>query len=237
MQWQDQGTVLAVRQFSESSRIVTVFARSVGKTSGLVKSVKTSIQLGDVCDVTWRGRNLESLGTFKIETLFSPFAFIFDNPKELLALESACSLCLNGLPERAPHQMLFDELKTLFFNITQENWLADYVIFEKDFLAEMGMGLSLSKCAVTGQKTGLKYVSPRTGRAVTQEVGEKYKNRLFSLPEFLFNESEKNPSVDEIFLGLDMTGHFLRMYFNSVNDKSLPLSRNYLIEALRSGIV
>ena len=235
MQWQDQGIVLSVKQFSESSRIVTVFAKSIGKTSGLVKSIKSSIQIGDVCDITWRGRNLESLGTFKIENLFSPFAFVFNNPKELFALESACALCLSGLPERAPHEKLFDELKVLFFSITQENWLADYVIFEKNFLTEVGMGLNLSKCAVTGQKTGLKYVSPKTGRAVVQDVGEKYKNKLFSLPEFMLDGANRNPSTDEIFLGLNMTGHFLNMYFSSVSNKNLPLSRNYLIDALRNG--
>ncbi len=45
-------------------------------------------------------------------------------------------------------------------------------------LEELGFGLDLSKCAVTGVTDDLMYVSPRTGRAVSAEAGEPYKDRL-----------------------------------------------------------
>jgi hypothetical protein len=51
----------------------------------------------------------------------------------------------------------------------------------------------------------------------------------------MLDGANRNPSTDEIFLGLNMTGHFLNMYFSSVSNKNLPLSRNYLIDALRNG--
>ncbi len=237
MRWQEQGIILAVKPFSENSRIVTIFNKNIGKTRGLLKGLKASIQLGDICDISWSGRTSEQLGTFKIETLFSPFSFVFQNPMEVLAIESACTLCLNGLPDRAIHENLFEALRSLFFSVTQNNWLIEYVLFEKTFLSEMGIGLDLSKCAVTGKRGGLAYVSPRTGRAVTKEAGEKYKEKLFKLPGFLVDNSKENVSKEDIFCALEMIGHFLKIYFCDTNSKELPLSRNYLIEGLANGAI
>ncbi|GHU10672.1 hypothetical protein FACS189449_00560 [Alphaproteobacteria bacterium] len=63
MQWREECIILSLKAFSESSRIVTVFNKSPGKTSGLVNGMKASIQPGDVSDVCWRGRSAERLGT------------------------------------------------------------------------------------------------------------------------------------------------------------------------------
>lgn len=231
MQWQAQSIILSVKQFGENSRIVTVFNRDIGKVSGLLKNSKIVVQIGDLSDVIWKGKSIDQLGTFKIENVFSAFSFVFNNPIEILAIDCACTLCVNGLPDRAPHEQLFDSLKLLMFNIVKNNWFADYVFFEKIFLSEIGMGLDLSKCAVTGKKDNLFYLSPRTGRAVIKEVGEKYKDKLFILPEFLLKDFVL-PSNDDILSALNITGHFLEMFFHGINGKKLPLSRNYLIQNL-----
>jgi DNA repair protein RecO (recombination protein O) len=217
--------------FSENSRIVTVFNKSIGRSSGLVHGVKTPIQQGDVSNVSWRGRIIEQLGKFKIENIFSPFVHVFNNHLKIFMIESACTLCRIGLPERAPHPRLFDILKTLFFSITHENWIIDYIFFEIAFLSEIGAGLDLSKCAVTGTNENLYYISPRTGHAVTKAIGEKYKNRLFRLPKFMIL-NEKNPTHEDILCALKITEHFLKAYFCDISRNKLPLSRNYLITEL-----
>ena len=66
MQWQEQSIILSIKPFSENCRIVSVFNRTMGKTSGLIKGTKTVIHVGDICDVTWKGRNIDQLGTFNI---------------------------------------------------------------------------------------------------------------------------------------------------------------------------
>ena len=231
MQWQAQSIILSIKQFGENLRIVTVFNREIGKVSGLLKSSKTVVQPGDLSEVQWKGKTADQLGTLKIENIFSPFSYVFSSPTEILAIDSACTLCGNGLPEKAPHEKLFDSLKLLMFNIVKKNWFADYVFFEKIFLSEIGMGLDLSKCAVTGKKENLFYVSPRTGKAVIKEVGEKYKDKLFVLPEFLLKDFML-PSNDDILSALNITGHFLEMFFHGINGRKLPLSRDYLIQNL-----
>jgi DNA repair protein RecO (recombination protein O) len=231
LQWQESSIVLSARLFAENLRIVTVFNETFGKTSGLVRGIKTPIQFGDVSHVLWRGRAPEQLGTFQVENVFSPFCHVFTDSRRILVIESACTLCSKGLPEKAPHPRLFNALKSLFLSITREDWLINYVFFEISFLAEVGMGLDLSKCAVTGQTDNLFYVSPCTGRAVTKAVGENYKDRLFRLPSFLVS-NDNCPSNTDIFSALEMTGHFLQMYFYGISCRELPLSRDYLLTEL-----
>ncbi|MCR4623956.1 MAG: DNA repair protein RecO [Alphaproteobacteria bacterium] len=234
MQWQEQSIILSSKPFSENCRLVSVFNRSMGKTSGLVKGTKSVIQKGDISDVTWKGRNADQLGTFKIETVFSPFSFVFENPLEILAIDSVCTLCSNGLPDRAPHGKLFDSVKRFLLDLVHKDWLLNYVLFEKMFLSEVGVGLSLSQCAVTGKKDGLFYVSPRTGKAVIKEVGEKYKDKLFILPKFLLDADEK-PSNEDILMALKITQHFLKIYFCGISSRELPMSRDYLVQRLLKG--
>ena len=64
-------------------------------------------------------------------------------------------------------------------------WPALVVRWELVLLDELGFGLDLASCAATGTTTDLVYVSPKSGRAVSAEAGEPYKDRLLALPAFL----------------------------------------------------
>lgn len=235
MQWQEDCVVLGVKAFSENARILTVFNETAGKLSGLVKSVRAPIQPGDISHVVWKGRLPEQLGTFQVENIFSPFPYVFKDPLGVAVIDSSCTLCANGLPERAPHPRLYGILKNLFLSIAGHHWLANYALFELAFLSEVGSGLDFSKCAVTGSKQDLYFVSPKTGCAVTKEVGEKYKDRLFVLPKFFVDESAV-PTLSDIFSALRITEHFLKIFFYGINNKELPLSRSYLIAELSSKV-
>ena len=57
--------------------------------------------------------------------------------------------------------------------------------FELLLLDELGFGLDLESCAATGSRDELVYVSPKSGRAVSREAGEPYRERLLPLPAFL----------------------------------------------------
>lgn len=235
MRWREESIILSVRMFSENFRIVTVFNKSIGKCSGLVKSLKTPIQPGDISEVAWNARNIDQLGTFRIENIFSPFGHVYRDATKIFAVDSACTLSAMGLPERAPHANLYEHLKKFLLSVTQENWITDYIFFELCMLSDLGYGLDLTKCAVTGVSSGLKYVSPRTGRAVTEEVGKIYKERLFELPEFMISVSQNcdscsdsPPTKYDIFCALNITGHFLKT--SGLCGKDLPISRKCMLD-------
>ena len=69
----------------------------------------------------------------------------------------------HDLPERDPHPNLFEvTLFVLGFLEDATVWPALYVRWELALLEEMGFGLDLTRCAVTGATEGLAFVSPRS---------------------------------------------------------------------------
>ncbi len=236
MQWQETSIILSTRLFSENFRRVTVFNLSHGKVSGLLRGVKVPVNRGDISFATWKGKTSEQLGTFIIENVFSPFVHVFNCPPEIMAIDTACTLCYLGVPEKAPHQKLYEALKSFLFSVSSGNkyeWLKNYAFFELIFLSEVGMGLDLTKCAVTKSSENLCYVSPRTGRAVSRDAGQKYHDKLFRLPEFFCNY-DAEASIFDICCALDITKHFLSIYFYGINNRELPLSRIQLVQWLRN---
>ena len=63
------------------------------------------------------------------------------------------------------------------------------------FLKNTGYGLNLDKCAVSGSSKDLYYISPNSGNCVTLTVGNKYKKKLFRIPECLKNKENLQHSL------------------------------------------
>ena len=86
-------------------------------------------------------------------------------------------------------------------------WGAALVRYELLLLAELGFGLDLDSCAVSGATDNLVAVSPRSGRAVSAAEAEPYAGKLLPLPRFVREGGQA--SWSDIAAGLDLTGHFL----------------------------
>ena len=112
-------------------------------------------------------------------------------------------------------------------------WPALLVRWELALLEEMGFGLDLATCAATGQSTDLIYVSPRSGRAVSLEAGEPYKDRLLALPAFLRGGTAGAVSEADVSAGFALTGHFLESRVLIPREMSLPDARSRLLSYLR----
>ena len=109
------------------------------------------------------------------------------------------------------------------------DWGGDYVRWELLLLDEMGFGLDLSSCAVTGARQGLAYVSPTSGRAVTAEGAGEYAPRLLRLPAILGG----TPSNDDLSHALTLTGHFLDAWLAKTHvGRPLPAARDRLVARL-----
>jgi DNA repair protein RecO (recombination protein O) len=230
MDWQDEAIVLSARHYGEHDAILTVLTRENGRHLGLLRGgfsrrQRPTIELGNRLQASWRARLEEQLGNFQIECLHSVAALLLDQPRRLAALASACSIVDAALPEREPHPEIFTDLDILIAQLTEETqapfetvpdgdlaWLSSYVRWEITLLTDLGFGLDLSHCAVTGETDDLAFVSPKTGRAVTAAAGHIYRERLLSLPDFLSRDGSLARNADEIVSGLRLTGHFLERH-------------------------
>jgi DNA repair protein RecO (recombination protein O) len=72
MDWSADGYVLSVRKHGETSAIIEVFTRELGRHAGLVRGgigrrMRPVLQPGNHVTVEWRGRLENQLGYFTVE--------------------------------------------------------------------------------------------------------------------------------------------------------------------------
>lgn len=228
MKWEDHGIVLNTKPWGEQHLLVSVITPEQGKHLGLVRQNKknpTPVQMGNFASINWSARLHEHLGCFSIETYQTTLGLVLGCTQKVSALSSACILLDRILPERHPYHELFTQLKILLNDLCfQNSWHGSYLKFELSLLSHLGFGLDLSRCAVTGKEEDLYYLSPKTGRAVTFDVGKPYENRLFRIPQFLYNDIDME--LQDFHDGLTMTGYFIKKYFFETID--LPIYRQQL---------
>ena len=238
MEWQDEGIVLAVRRHGETSAIVDLLTRSQGRHAGLVrggmgKKWRGVLQPGSRMQAQWRARLAEHLGSYTLEPIHAYYSDILDDALALEALNAICALAVVSLPEREPHPSVFDAL-AVFLNALDDShlWPGVMVRWELGLLQELGFRLDLSACAATGTTENLAYVSPRTGRAVSQEAAGPYKERLLPLPGFLIGQNGDDVPPIDIFNGMRLTGYFLDRWVLQPHGQKLPESRGRLMDRL-----
>ncbi len=236
MQWDGSGYILSVRAHGETSAIVHILTEDQGRYGGLVRGgrsrrLRPVLQPGNQIAVSWRARLSEHLGTFTVEPM-EPHATTIMNYREALAgLNAACALLMRSLPEREPHERLYTAFKILLENFDkQEVWPKIYVRFEIALLQALGYGLDLERCAATGITKNLTHVSPRSGRAVSLEAAEPYKDRLLRLPQFLGGDAPSD--LDDLAAGLALSGYFLESRLFHAHNKPIPKARGHLVAQL-----
>jgi DNA repair protein RecO (recombination protein O) len=242
MDWTDDGIVLSARRHGESGAVASLMTRTHGRHAGLVrggagKRGRAMLQPGNVVHVRWRARLPEHLGTFTLEPGRGTAARLFADPLRLAALASACALADVALPEREPHPAVYEGLAGLIStleNDTDQSWPETYVRWEVRLLADLGFGLDLARCAATGTDSGLAFVSPRTGRAVSADAAGPWRERLLPLPAFLSPGMADSPAAatDAVVQGLTLTGHFLVRHVFEPHGKSMPPARRRLDERI-----
>ncbi len=234
--WRDQGAILSVRAHGESAAIIEVFTESHGRHAGVVRGgasrkMAPLLQPGGQVDVAWRARLDEHIGTFTVEPLRSR-AHLMGDRLALAGLNSVCALLLFALPEREPHPPLYAATIALLDGMgAQPDWVLDYLRWELGLLEELGYGLDLSSCAVTGARDGLAYVSPKSGRAVSRDGAGDWADRLLPLPPCLLGQGAADPG--DLAQGLAVTGHFLtNKLATDIGSRPLPEARRRFVEAV-----
>lgn len=239
MEWTDDAVVLGLKAFGENDALLEVFTRDHGRTAGLVYGgagrKKQHLQPGSSLRATWKARLETQLGFFSgLETTTSRAAFALADPLALAGLSAALALVRAATPERVAFPRLYDGLCVVLDALGEPDvWPALYVRFELGTLAELGYGLDVESCAVTGASgpnAHLSHVSPRTGRAVSAEAAAPYVDKLLILPAFLVRPGPVDPA--DLAAGFTLSGHFLeRRLFAAVNQPA-PEARARLIDLL-----
>lgn len=239
MRTETEGIVCALRSHGEHGAIVRLMTPEQGLIAGYVRGargrrLRPVLIAGNIVQAQLSSRTDGQLPQTSIELIHSR-APLLSEPLPAAAIEWATVLTATALPEGQPYPPLYQGLGGLLDAVeaapSANGWGAALVRYELLLLAELGFGLDLDRCAVTGSNDNLVAVSPRSGRAVSAAEAAPYAGKLLPMPAFV---REGGPATwEEIAQGLDLTGHFLVR--DVLNDRARPLKepRERLVARLR----
>jgi len=239
MRTKAKAIVCALREHGEHGAIVRLMTRDHGLVAAYVRGargrrMRPVLIPGNAVEARLSARTDTQLPQAEVELTHSRGPLIGE-PLPAAAIEWACVLTATALPEGQPYPPLYDALSGLLDAIeaapSAVGWGAALVRYELLLLAELGFGLDLDRCALTGNNEKLVAVSPKTGRAVSAAEAEPYAGRLLRLPPFV-TEGGRADWAD-IADGLKLTGHFLERDILTGRADLLTDARNRLVERLR----
>jgi DNA repair protein RecO (recombination protein O) len=240
MQWADEGIVLGVRRHGEASAILELMTREHGRHLGLVRGgagrlMRPVLQTGNLVSAVWRARLDQHLGHFVIEGLNLRAASLLTRSHAVYGVTHLAALC-RLLPERDPHPLIVPMVETILGHIDDIPLVSALIVqFELHLLDELGFGLELDSCALSGARDELIYVSPKSGRAVSRLAGEPWRDKLMRLPSFLSEMAEGDPPPADIADGFALTGYFLVQRVLEPRGQAFNEARDSFVAAVLGG--
>ncbi len=188
----------------------------------------------NIVQADYRARTEDQLASMTAELQQSRGPYLGE-PLASAALEWVTALTAAILPEEHSYPQLHSALSALLDAIcgapSAKGWVVALVRYELLLLSELGFGLSLEKCTVTGDTDGLVFISPKSATAVSLGAGQVYKDKLLPLPPFL--KEPATPDWNDIFDGLKVTGFFLKRHFFEDCRNDVMASRTVLVDRLK----
>ena len=239
MRSETQAIVCALRGHGEHGAIIRLMTPDQGLVAAYVRGargrqMRPVLMAGNVVQAQLSARTETQLPRAAIELIHSRGPLLSE-PLPASAIEWATVLTATALPEGQPYPRLYQALEGLLDAIeaapSANGWGAALVRYELLLLAELGFGLDLESCAVTGSNDDLVAVSPKSGRAVSAAEAQPYSGKLLPLPTFA--REGGHASWEEIAQGLDLTGHFLTRDVLTERSRPSAEARQRLVERLR----
>lgn len=239
MHVESDAILCAVFPHGEHGAIARALTPDDGLLAGYVRGgrsrrLRPVLLPGNVVRTEFRARTEEQLASLTVELVESR-AGLLAEPLALAAVEWVTALTAAALPEAQPYPRLHVALDGVLAAVaaapSARGWAAALVRYELLLLGELGFGLDLSACTVTGGTEDLAYVSPKSGAAVGRAAGEPYAARLLPLPPFLTGGAAADwPAILD---GLRLTGHFLRRDLLHGRAAQVFAARDRLVDRLR----
>lgn len=231
--------ICTVRKHGEHGAVARLFTPDHGLQAGYVQGGRSTalrpvLMPANLVTAELRSRSPDQLASLTVE-LSTSRAPYYAEPLAAAAFEWVTLLTATVAPDDQPFPRLYAALAALIELVcaapSARWWARAMVRYEALLLAEMGFGLDLERCAVTGQCEDLAYVSPRSGRAVSLHAAGVYAEKLLALPAFMTRVAE--PDWAQLLQGFAVTGHFIERQFFAERRADPLAARVMMIDRLK----
>lgn len=186
---QDIGYITYIKKSREKSLLIKVLSKNNGIifgfiNNGLNKYKYYKNQIGNFIQFTSTTSN-DNLNIIETELVKSNLEVYFYKKSNLIIFNSAMTLINIFIKENEDINNIYNIFNNLIGNMVKNNdiWLY-YIDFLLSILNHIGFNIDVNRCSLTGNNNP-HYISPKTGNCVIKELGEKYKNNLFVIPNCL----------------------------------------------------
>lgn len=198
-----QAIILNVHYTGANMALVTIFCEHKGLQKGIVKIAKkrqAELQKGNIIEYIHLKRKEDNLGTLKFNLIEQTFVKYFDNLNAMKNLNYICKNLVKYLKEDIPYPTLFNSTVKLFdtLGLQNEELMA---LYDYNLLKELGVTLDAANyLKEESDNSPAYYISPKSGRVVSQQMGEPYKSKLLVLPQVLggIENTEQTKLVQQI---------------------------------------
>lgn len=207
--------LLSVLHHGEHGAIARALTPHDGMQAGYVRGgrsrrLRSVLIPGNIVSAQFRARTDTQLPQMTVELVRSR-APLLSEALPAGAVEWCCALTAASLPEGQSYPAVHSGLAGLLDAVeaapSARGWSGALARYELLLLAQLGFGLALDSCVVTGSAQDLVAVSPRSGGAVSAVAADGYRDRLLTLPPFLRDGG--SATWPEICDALAITRHFI----------------------------
>ena len=239
MRFEAKAIVCTLRSHGEHGGVVRLMTADHGLQAAYVRGARSRrmrpvLIAGNIVEAQFSARTETQLPQAAIELVHSRGPLLSE-PLPAAAIEWVTVLTATVLPEGQFYPRLYEALEGLLDAIeaapSASGWGSALVRYELLLLAELGFGLDLERCAVSGSSDELVAVSPKSGRAVSALEAEPYAGKLLALPRFV--REGGFATWKEIDEGLALTGHVLVRDLLTERSQPLADARSRLVDRLR----
>ncbi|OWK30852.1 DNA repair protein RecO [Sphingomonas mucosissima] len=234
--------ILALRAHGEHGVVVRALTPNDGVRAGYVRggrsrALRPVLQPANTILGEWRARTDEQLPALTVELVHSR-ATLHTEPLPAAALDWLATLTAAALPEAQPYPQLYLALAGILDAVEAaplaRGWAGAMARYELLVLAQLGFGLDLERCVVTGSDEDIAFVSPKSGGGVSRAAATGYEDRLLPLPNFLRAGGE--PDWPDVFAALAITGRFLARDIMTDRRADVISARDRLIDRLKRAV-
>jgi DNA repair protein RecO (recombination protein O) len=221
MKFSDEAIIISSKKHGENSLIIKLLSKNYGICNIYAKNAVNSksysrYEIGNLVYFDLYAKNNNSLAYAKIENIESFSSRYIYDIKKIRIIRLFSLVISDSFMDLDPNQDLFLSFLEFLKNLNQDNKniLANIIKFEIKLLEIFGYGLDLSCCAVTGSNKNLYFLSPKSGRVVSKEIGKPYEDKLFKLTDFFKSKLilSDNILISDLLQTLDITKFFMKKY-------------------------